>query len=326
MPLFLCLIYLCLSSSIAHGQSSSDSLLSDSLVLLSIDSTQSLSLELDSIETVVTITKSPVSKELDFITYLVSQSQYDDALYVLIRLEGSDKQLSQEQLDSIHYYTGWIYYFKQNFDPAITAFKEVDSSSSLFVSAAFYSSFCYIYEDRPTEAHATLKHLDVQGDSMLEEFRYFQLAGISALERDFESYDNYIGKLTGGYYLFAAEEENIKGHTNDLKNYKKKSPFVAGLLSALVPGIGKFYAGYRGIPFGAMFINLPLMAVAIETAIIAGVISPAFLVLGSIAAVFYVGNIWGSVLSVTAKRREDYAQIDYNIKYDLHVALRRVLE
>ena len=269
---------------------------------------------------------SYVTRELNFINYLVANALYDDALFMLYKLEESPAQLNREQLDSIHYYKGWLNYFSQEFDMAIEELAKVDSSSGLFTRAVFYRFFCLAYQQEHEKARAMLEPLIITDNAMLKDFKNFQMAGISLLLRDYEAYEAYASQLSESHYLFASEEQQQVQHYQDLVGYKKKSRFLAALFSALVPGLGKYYAGYRGLPFGAALLTFPLAAVAVEALIIAGLLSPQFLILGSLFAVFYIGNIWGSAISVTAKKREDYAQIDYNILYDMHVSLRRVFE
>ena len=173
-------------------------------------------------------------------------------------------------------------------------------------------------------AKSILLNLDVDSYDILNELRVLQLTAISLLQRDFESYDSISVNLTGKHFQFSQEEKSIASYHENLTKYKQKSPWIAGGLSALFPGLGKFYAGYIGSPFGTMAMTLPLAAVAIEAALIAGVLSPAFLVLGSIFGVFYIGNIWGSTLSVYTIKKEIYDEIDSNITYDMHIPLRRV--
>jgi len=316
---------LCALGSIAHSQEVADSLALDSTSV----SADSISLDSVAIESSLA-TEEPkesfVTSELKFVNYLISNEQYDDALFVLYKLENGQETATKEQLDSVHYYKGWIHYFKQYFELAVSSFERVDSASSVHSQAMFYLAFCHLYEDRLDDAQNALERVRPGDNEMVSEFKAFQLAGLALLQRDFETYEKHALQLTGKHYLFAAEETELKVNAEKLMKYKKKSAFLAALLSAALPGLGKFYTGYKGTPFGTMFITLPLMAVAIEVAIIAGVVSIPFLIAGGVAGAFYFGNIWGSALSVTAKQREDYAQIDYNVKYDLHVALRRVFE
>lgn len=310
--LLCCILYL--------SKGYSQTIHADSSALVVIDS-------LNSEDSTATESKyNYVSTELDFIEYLVTNDQYDDALFVLSKLEQTEKPITSAQLDSIRYFRGWLNYFHQSFDIAIEDFKKIDSASPLFDRSVFYQSFCHAYQERYFEAEELLNGFVTDSGTMVHEFKMFQLASLQLLQREYDSYNEYSGGLSKRYYLFSSEEKDLEVYFKQLSEYKKKSPLLAGFLSALFPGMGKFYAGYRGIPFGAMLTTLPLAAIAIESLIIAGLLSPQFLILGGLFAVFYVGNIWGSAVSVIAKRREDYAEIDYNILYNMHVALRRVYE
>jgi len=95
--------------------------------------------------------------------------------------------------------------------------------------------------------------------------------------------------------------------------HKKKSPLLAGLLSAIVPGLGKLYLGYKYQAISAFTINLALGAVLVEsfyksTGILRWVIPL------PLAAIFYSGNILGSVL-IAIKREIDFQN-------DIHESIR----
>jgi hypothetical protein len=53
-----------------------------------------------------------------------------------------------------------------------------------------------------------------------------------------------------------------------------------------------------------------------------GVSSPRFIIYGSLFSLFYIGNIWGSALSVKIKRQEFNEKIDEQILFDMHIPLR----
>ena len=73
-----------------------------------------------------------------------------------------------------------------------------------------------------------------------------QLAGTSLLNRNFEAFDQYASKFDTSYYSMANEQKLLRVFRDDMLKVKKKSPAVAGLLSAVVPGLGKIYAGRPG--------------------------------------------------------------------------------
>ncbi|MDZ4839976.1 MAG: hypothetical protein SGJ04_08220 [Bacteroidota bacterium] len=78
---------------------------------------------------------------------------------------------------------------------------------------------------------------------------------------------------------------------------KEKDPFLAGTLSAMVPGLGKVYTG----EFGLAAFNLTSFIACAVPAKIAfeqrGTSSVAGYIFGGAAVAFYVGNVYGAVKS-----------------------------
>lgn len=265
-----------------------------------------------------------VSSELNFALYLVTNEQYDNAFYLLNELGSKLTGVTDMQRDSIHYLTGWLNYFSQNFSIAIDEFDKIQASSSLGKPAKFYESICYVHLKDYSNAKSILNTIPCDTGTLEHEFKAFQFASIALLERDYVRYDSIREGYTFQYFQFSSEQKAMDLYYEDLSTYKRKSPFIAGFLSALFPGLGKLYTGYRGMPLGAMYMNLPLAAVAIEIALLAGIMSPPFFVFGALFGIFYVGNIWGSAVSVYAIEKELYAEIDHNILFDMHIPLRRL--
>jgi len=294
------------------------------------DVVQSITADSGSIEEPSAPAKSGESKalsdELKFVDHLITSEAYDDARFILKGLYLKDSLYTKEQNDSIYFHIGWLTYFNQEFYPATAYFKKVSEGSPVFLKAKFYESICYVYQNKLDTAKMLLNSLELDSSNSMFAFRNFQLGAIALLERDYEQFKVHEASFGQNNYLFATEEDALSGYAIDMEAYKEKSALLAGLISALVPGLGKFYTGYRGLPFGAMFTTLPLAAIAIEAFIIGGVVSPVFWVLGGIFGVFYIGNIWGSALSVKARKIELYEEFDHNIKFDMHIPIRRIFE
>lgn len=280
----------------------------------------------DSIIVEVLSTQNQVSEELKFINYLITNTQYNDALFALEKLQEENKNISVSQLDSINYYIGWIHYFNKRFGKAITAFEKVSNQTEIYFNSKFYTAFCYAYTQNFNEAWEVLINLRLDTKEDLKDFHNFQLACVALLKRDLKTFEQLASKFKYSNYNFAKEEEQLLNYYNDVVTSKKKSGFLAAIISAVFPGMGKLYAGYKGLPFGALLTNLPLAAVAAETLIKGGWLSPQFFIAGTLFSIFYVGNIWGSALSVNAIKKEFYAEINYNILFDMHIPLRRTFE
>jgi TM2 domain-containing membrane protein YozV len=95
-------------------------------------------------------------------------------------------------------------------------------------------------------------------------------------------------------------------------NYKKKSPFTAAILSSVIPGLGKFYLGYKYQARSSLFINIVLGLVLAESVLVpVSALYTGFCITTS--SVFYIGNIWGSALLAKKRDRDFYNQINEDI-------------
>ena len=107
----------------------------------------------------------------------------------------------------------------------------------------------------------------------------------------------------------------LQGILNRYKHQSHKSPMVAGLLSAVVPGLGKLYAGYKYQALSAFTTNVFFASQAVEAIVKSGFKSGHFIYTCSIFSLYYVGNIVGSVLAVKKKKRDYLNQLDDEIIY-----------
>lgn len=277
-----------------------------------------------SIDTDSTTAQRPPTMNVDFVRYLIANELYSEAIFAIDSIEQLGQFSTENQRDSLAYLRGWVRYFNSDLSNAILAFDEVRPSAPCFSASLFYKAFCQSYLGQNDVAMATLSQFEgtVHDTSLLQ----FAKASISLLDRDYTSFDEHSARLDGSNYAFAAEEVELIQLRDSLLAYRQKSAFLAALLSSVVPGLGKFYVGYRGIPLGATLMVMPLAAVAVETFILAGPLSVPFIAAAGVFGVFYVGNIWGSSLSAKAHRIEYEDEIDENIMLNLHIALRRSFE
>lgn len=107
---------------------------------------------------------------------------------------------------------------------------------------------------------------------------------------------------------------------NDLKNivltytkHKKKSPALAGLLSSLIPGLGKLYLGYKYQAISAFTMNIAFGAILFEWFYRSSGIAK-WIVPLPVTAVFYTGNILGSVLLAKKMEIDFKKNLNENIK------------
>jgi len=98
------------------------------------------------------------------------------------------------------------------------------------------------------------------------------------------------------------------------------SPVLAGLYSAVVPGLGKLYLGYKYQALSAFMVNMLLAGQSAESYARAGPRSFRFIASTTLFGFFYGGNILGSILSAKKQRHDYYKQLDHEI-LDFHTTI-----
>jgi hypothetical protein len=108
-------------------------------------------------------------------------------------------------------------------------------------------------------------------------------------------------------------DNELKSIVLTYATHKKKSPALAGLLSALVPGMGKLYLGYKYQAISAFTMNMALGAMLFEWISRSSSIVK-WIVPLPIFTVFYTGNILGSVLLAKKMETDFKKNLNENIK------------
>ena len=269
--------------------------------------------------------KSSISGEkidLPFVDFLINNQEYDDALLIL---NDSYRKgtYDNSQVDSINYYKAWAYYYLKDLDSSIVYFKKIKAESPFYLKSKFYQNFEHLYLKQYAEADSNLNKL-ILDDSTLVELKKFQQATSALMQRDFLKFDNIGSQFKYNNFSCAEEQKELFKRKQEIMKNKRKSPLLAGLMSAVIPGTGKFYAGYRGQAISAMIPTFVFAAAAAESYYRAGPKSAQFITAASLFSIFYVGNIWGSVLSVKTFYELRNNEIHNNIMLDLHIPLRRI--
>jgi len=161
-----------------------------------------------------------------------------------------------------------------------------------------------------------------ESGSQPDRLRGFQLAGMALLDRDFDLFARQAQALEGTGHLMQEQALRLKEYHGRLLSERGRSPLLAGLLSAAVPGLGKVYAGKpaEGV---AGFLYLAVMgATTWDFYRGAGPRSALFILSASVTGIFYLGNIAGSATAVRRQNKEFNHEMDQRILFDLHIPLR----
>ncbi|WP_425392846.1 hypothetical protein [Ekhidna sp.] len=257
----------------------------------------------------------------DFIQHLNEIEAYEEGIFFI------DNQMSKfngAQSDSLNYYKGYFNYELKRIDQSIRAFEKVrNESHPLFLEAKFLTSFQYAYTEDYSKAKLLIE-LDLDSNAFYHELKLLELSGIALLERDFETFQAYSKGFTGNYYQLASVEENFKLNHEGLLKTRKKSPLLAGVLSGVVPGAGKFYVGKAGEGYLTLLLSTIAGLQMREAYKKDGINSTRFKVFAGVFGAIYVANIWGSVLSVKVYREEINKTYNEAILLNMHVPLRTI--
>ena len=259
------------------------------------------------------------SNDIKFVQYLADKEMYKEAVYVLQNVDTN--KISFNQKDTLHYQLGWMLYNLKELEPSANNLLKVSNQNNYYLKSRNFAAYNFAYLGHTDSAKNIYDSIESK-DSVLRELKNFELAGIALLERDTAKFSKLQHNFTYSSYTFANEEKKIEQYYKEISQFKHKSPFLAGLYSAVLPGAGKFYAGKKMQAIGAF---LPIISTAIltyEAYRKGGVSSARFITYGSVFTIFYVSNIWSSVIAVKVRNNDFNKNYNNKILFSMHIPLR----
>ncbi len=254
-----------------------------------------------------------------FIDHLTQTNKNREALFLLTET----KELSNA--DTVNYLCGMNYYLLKRPDTASFYFNNVSGNSAFFNSSRFFSSINFSYSKKYPNALQSI--IDLPNDTLKKYAQLSKLliAGNYLLLRDHSKFDSVSQLFLFDDYKYVNEQHKLIDLKKEIQKTKKKSPAVAGLLSAVVPGLGKFYTGKKGAGLASFAANGALAAMAFEAYYRNdhSIKNAQFITFGTLFTFFYVGNIFGSVFSVKQQIRSVNGRINNEILASIHVPVVR---
>jgi hypothetical protein len=257
---------------------------------------------------------------LTFINHLINSRQYDEATYCLKKIITNTGQ-NQQTLDSINYYYGWAAYCQKKLDTSANFLSLVSENSPFYYKSVFFEGYNYCFLGDYKKSKLVFENIP-ENDSVITEIKNFELSGISLLQKDYEKFKFYKNKIINPNYAIAKEKDILNEVYNKEINFNRKSMLLAGLLSAAIPGCGKIYTGKIGEGVSSFISISALAALTLENYYKAGKTNYKTLFFGSAFTVFYIGNIYGSIISVKVYRNEFNKTNENTILLNIHVPLR----
>jgi len=259
--------------------------------------------------------------DLKFINHLVNTGYYEEALYLLNLPCCSSIMLN----DSVNYLKGWSLYSLKRLSPSSESLIKVSPASEFYLKSHFFAAYNYTHIGEYNKAMDVLSMIDLKSENELS-LKSFELAGISLIRGDSAGYEGYFTKINKSLYEVAESSDNIQKISWDLKNHKKKSPAIAGVLSGIIPGSGKFYVGKKGEGISAFIATTGLGLVTWENYRKRGLPNFKTIAFGAAFAFSYVANIYGSVVRVNIMETEYRDNVKNSILFNLHIPLRNTFD
>ncbi|MFO8053583.1 MAG: hypothetical protein R6U19_00275 [Bacteroidales bacterium] len=260
-------------------------------------------------------------KQVGFIHHLLRMDEYEQAHMEIDRLDL--RLLDEKWQDSLIFLKGWTAYWQKELDTAIEYLLKSDTSDHFYEQSRFYAAICASNKGAYQQSDSILAGAVLQ-KPLHQELVIFQKAGNALLRNELKKYDSLKTGFSDHFYALQEPQTEMNALAGEIEAFKPRSKFLAAALSAIIPGLGKIYAGKTGEGVSAFLITGMLGGLTAENLVKDGVKDWKTILAGSIFTTYYIGNIWGSYFAVQMKREEFYGQIQQQLLINMHIPLRTV--
>lgn len=262
-------------------------------------------------------------KQINFIHHLTNSGYYQESLSENLRTPRP--AFSQPASDSLNYLAGWAAYYLKELETSTTYLTQVSQGSKLYAKSHLFAAYNQIHLKNYSQGASILSDFQPQNTTE-QHFVKYLTSGLQLIQRDFAGFDTTILRLPKDYFGFSKELENLQRIEKDMMTHKDKSVWLSGIMSAIIPGSGKIYAGKTGQGITTFLLTTGLALVTLENYHKNGIESASTLVFGSAFAVFYAGNIYGSMYSAKTVNDDFYHLQNQKILFNLHIPLRNIFD
>ena len=256
-----------------------------------------------------------VSEDYEFAGYLIDNELKQDARKLLT-------DTGYHASDTLSYLRGWAHYQLKELEPAVAWLRSVPSSSAFYDRSFFYAN--------ALDAHLGDYSGQVAGleaySGPYAELKGLQLAGLALLRDDPAAFRSAAQSFSHSDFTLAEAEEVLDGIYDTRYCKPQKSPWLAAAASAVIPGLGKVYAGNIGEGVSSFLITGAMGAITAEHWVKDGPKNWKTIVPAVLTAVLYIGNIYGSYVSVSIYNNQLKDAQETAILYNIHIPLRAVFK
>jgi len=256
-----------------------------------------------------------ISNDYEFVGYLIGNGMEEDAVTLLSKVPYHDS-------DTLQYLRGWAAYGTRRLADAAAAFGNVPVTSPFYDKSLFYNVISNVHLGDYARGTELLRGYG----GPYKELRSLEEAGIALLEGRAEDFVTAADGFTYSQYALTESERQLQGIYNQRYYGRSKSPVLAAAASAVVPGLGKVYAGEFAEGISSFLTVGSFAAITAENWARNGLKNWKTILFGAVGAVFYIGNIYGSYVSVSIHNDELRDAQDTAILYHIHIPLRSVFQ
>ena len=259
--------------------------------------------------------------KIKFVTHLSDIGAFDEANLELSQISSSS--LTPFQLDTVHFLRGTIALYLKKDSISDFHLSSISDSSTLYYPSRFFNAFHFAEIKKYQDSWRKFSEIEESTSSEINQLRNFELASVSVLNKDFISFDSLSQTFNSRILELKNEQDNLRKYADISKRLRRKSAFKAGVLSAIIPGLGKVYSGNNAQALSS-FISVAFFAgMTTENLVKNGWTHPQTIIFGSLFSIFYIGNIWGSAVSVQLIKMEKELENKNNILVGMRIPIQK---
>ncbi|MDD5950975.1 MAG: hypothetical protein PUC53_03750 [Bacteroidales bacterium] len=251
------------------------------------------------------------SKDFDFVDYLLGNDMGDEALKLL-----SDG--SYHPSDSLSYLRAWTDYSLKLLPEAAAEFSQVPFGSPFYDKSLFFNVISNAHLGNWSRCEELLDSYS----GPYKELEALERAGMAMICNDRQAFLEASRSFSFSHYLLSESEREMQQLYTRKFERKEKNPWLAAGASAIVPGLGKIYAGELGEGVASFLAVAALSAITAENWKKNGATNWKTILFGTAGTIFHLGNIYGSYISVGIHNDFINNELDTAILYNMHIPLR----
>jgi TM2 domain-containing membrane protein YozV len=260
--------------------------------------------------------------ELPFIEHLINKGYFNEAIHLI---NSDSLKYGQIQQDSLNYYRGWALYSTKNLEQSTVSLLNVSKRSPFYLKSRFFAGYNQTFLENYAEARKIIDEMEGLNETH-SSLAHFELSGIEMLQGNWSKAEERMQRISPDIATINQQVAILAQICREQKTHRPKSALLAGLMSGIIPGSGKIYAGKTGEGIAATIATCGFGLIAWENYRKLGIDNFKTIFFGSIFAANYVSNIYGSAISVKIIENKHKDAIHNQILFQLHIPLRNFFE